>query len=193
MASLLRAYNALLIRRPMASQCATAGFLFGAGDVVAQQLIEKRGKEHDFLRTARLTFYGGALFGPCMTKWYQFLNRLKFSSPRKALIYRVYLDQLLLTPVAVAFFYGSMATLEARPFEAWDRIKKAYIPTIIRNWAVYVPVQLLNFSLVPPHLRLVFVSVVSLFWNTYLSSANSKYEKAHLEQADEKLELNEVD
>ena len=31
----------------------------------------------------------GALFGPAMTKWYQFLNRIKFPSPAKALIYRV--------------------------------------------------------------------------------------------------------
>ena len=31
----------------------------------------------------------GALFGPAMTKWYQFLNRIRFPSPTKALIYRV--------------------------------------------------------------------------------------------------------
>lgn len=33
-----------------------------------------------------------------------------------------------------------------------------------------VPVQLANFSIVPPHLRLVLVNVVSLFWK-YVSSA----------------------
>ena len=31
----------------------------------------------------------GALFGPAMTKWYQLLNRIRFPSPAKALIYRV--------------------------------------------------------------------------------------------------------
>ena len=31
----------------------------------------------------------GALFGPAMTTWYAFLNRIKFPSPTKALIYRV--------------------------------------------------------------------------------------------------------
>ena len=40
-------------------------------------------------RTARLTFYGTFLFGPCMTKWYEFLNRIKFATPTKALVYRV--------------------------------------------------------------------------------------------------------
>jgi len=31
----------------MAVQCATAAVLFGAGDVVAQQAVEGKGKQHD--------------------------------------------------------------------------------------------------------------------------------------------------
>ncbi|KAH6901594.1 hypothetical protein BKA70DRAFT_1084255, partial [Coprinopsis sp. MPI-PUGE-AT-0042] len=163
----------------MMVQCVTAAGLFGAGDVIAQQLVEKKGlRGHDFARTARLTFYGGAMFGPLMTKWYQFLNRIYFPSPTKALVYRLWLDQCLLTPVAVIFFYGSMSTLEGRPDLAVSRIKEAYVPTLIRNWGVFIPTQLINFTLVPPHLRMVTVGVVSLFWNTYLSAANAAAQKA---------------
>ncbi|TFK35307.1 hypothetical protein BDQ12DRAFT_655678 [Crucibulum laeve] len=188
MAGLLRAYNALLLRRPLATQCATAAFLFGTGDVIAQQAVEKRGKEHDFIRTARLTFYGGAMFGPAMTYWYAFLNKLKFASPTKALIYRVWLDQAILTPGAVAAFYTSMAVLEGKPKEAWPRIQNAYVPTLVRNWGVFIPTQIINFSLVPPHLRLVVVSIVSLFWNTYLSAANAAAQKAKgIEQIENQL------
>ncbi|KAF5374633.1 hypothetical protein D9615_008915 [Tricholomella constricta] len=164
MASFLRSYNTLLIRRPLLASCSTAAILFGAGDVIAQQAIEGKGKDHDFIRTARLTFYGGAMFGPCMTKWYQFLNSIKFTSPSRALATRVGLDQVVLTPVAVAFFFGSMSTLEGKPHEAVERIKAAYVPTIIRNWGVFLPTQIINFALVPHHLRFVVVSVVSLFW-----------------------------
>lgn len=39
--------SAALIRRPMAAQCGTAAFLFGAGDIIAQQAIEKKGRSHD--------------------------------------------------------------------------------------------------------------------------------------------------
>jgi len=89
MASFFRIYNAALIQRPMLAQSATAAFLFGAGDVIAQQAIERQGKNHDIMRTARLTFYGGALFGPALTKWYQLLNRIKFASPTKGVISRM--------------------------------------------------------------------------------------------------------
>jgi hypothetical protein len=61
-----------------------------------------------YLRTARLTFYGGridvilcyypiiiylkrsaVLFGPIMTKWYQWLGDLHFKNPVKAIAVRV--------------------------------------------------------------------------------------------------------
>ncbi|RDB27213.1 Protein SYM1 [Hypsizygus marmoreus] len=173
MASFLRGYNTLLLRRPFLASCSTAAVLFGAGDVIAQQGVEKRGRAHDFARTARLTFYGGMMFGPCMTKWYQVLNSIKFASPTRAVLTRVALDQVVLTPVAVAFFFGSMSFLEGKPDEAVERIRAAYVPTLIRNWGVFIPTQIINFALVPPHLRFVVVSVVSLFWNTYLSAVNA--------------------
>ncbi|KAI6104971.1 hypothetical protein EDD16DRAFT_244026 [Pisolithus croceorrhizus] len=178
MASFLKLYNAALIRRPMLAQSATAAVLFGAGDIIAQQAIEQRGKNHDFLRTARLTFYGGAVFGPALTKWYQLLNRIKFSSPTKAVVYRVWLDQAILTPVAVGVFFGTMSILEGQGVSgAVERTRTAYEPTLIRNWMVFIPTQIINFSIVPHHLRFVVVSVVSLFWNTYLSAVNARSQR----------------
>ncbi|KAI6115034.1 hypothetical protein EDD17DRAFT_1777755 [Pisolithus thermaeus] len=178
MASFLKLYNAALIRRPMLAQPATAAVLFGAGDIIAQQAIEQRGKNHDFLRTARLTFYGGAIFGPALTKWYQLLNRIKFSSPTKAVVYRVWLDQAILTPVAVGVFFGTMSILEGQGVSgAVERTRTAYEPTLIRNWMVFIPTQIINFSIVPHHLRFVVVSVVSLFWNTYLSAVNARSQR----------------
>ena len=31
----------------MITQCATAGVLFGTGDIIAQQAVEGKGKDHD--------------------------------------------------------------------------------------------------------------------------------------------------
>lgn len=33
--------------------------------------------------------FAGAIFGPVITKWLQFLERLKFASPTRAVAYRV--------------------------------------------------------------------------------------------------------
>ncbi|GJJ08244.1 hypothetical protein Clacol_002453 [Clathrus columnatus] len=138
----------------MLTQCITAAVLFGTGDIIAQQAIEKQGQKHDYLRTARITFYGGCLFGPIMTKWYQWLGNIKFKTPTRALVARVGLDQAVLTPVAVAFFFSSMTFLEGKGVrDAQHRIESAYYPTLLRNWGVFIPTQILNFSVVPSHLR----------------------------------------
>lgn len=69
---------------------------------------------------------------------------------------------------------------------------------ILNFRAVYIPAQVINFALVPPHLRFVFVGVVSLFWSkslpsflpegpdffltlpdTYLSAVNAKERGLH--------------
>jgi hypothetical protein len=52
--------------RPVLTQAISITVLFGAGDVLAQQLVEKKSiKGHDFIRTGRMAFYGGGiLFEP---------------------------------------------------------------------------------------------------------------------------------
>ncbi|KAI0743167.1 hypothetical protein C8Q80DRAFT_1193214 [Daedaleopsis nitida] len=175
MSRLLHAFNTALIRKPLVTQCATSFVLFGTGDVLAQQAFEKKGANHDFMRTARIAFYGGAIFGPVLTKWLQFLNKLQFASPTRAVAYKVYLDQFVFTPGVVAMFFGSLTLLEGKSVnDAKERISEAYVPTLIRNWGVFIPTQIVNFALVPQHLRFVTIGVVSLFWNAYLSSVNAK-------------------
>ena len=54
-----------------------------------------------------------------------------------------------------------------------------YTSIVVTNWTVWVPVQILNFSLIPLHHRLMFSNVIALLWNTYLSyKANSQDFKA---------------
>ena len=67
--------------------------------------------------------------------------------------------------------------------EASRRLQDAYVPTLIRNWfvncikvsspsllvewyrGVFIPTQIINFAVVPHHLRFLVVSTVSLFWS----------------------------
>ncbi|GAA5980544.1 hypothetical protein JCM11641_006675 [Rhodosporidiobolus odoratus] len=175
MSGLLRAYNSALIRRPYATGAGTAAVLFGAGDVLAQQGIEKRGKEHDYLRTLRLSVYGGLIFAPAVTRFYGVLEGIKLKSTVATTAARVGLDQFALTPVMVGVFFTAQTFLEGKGTdEAQKRLASSWWPTLQRNWGVWIPIQLLNFGLVPPQLRLVTVNIVSLFWNAYLSYANSQ-------------------
>jgi len=179
MANVLRLYNAISVRRPMLTGMASAAFLFGAGDVLAQQGIEKKGAQHDYIRTARLTIYGGCIFAPIVTRWYRLIERVPIRSGRARVFAKVGLDQFLLTPGLVSLFFTSMTFMEGKGLdEVQRRIELAWLPTLIRNWGVFIPTQIVNFSIVPLHHRLLVVNVVSLFWNTYLSWINAQTEQA---------------
>lgn len=53
-------YQARLASRPLLTQAVTTAVLFGAGDVIAQQAVDKKGIEkHDVARTGRMALYGG--------------------------------------------------------------------------------------------------------------------------------------
>ncbi|BGP07854.1 Protein required for ethanol metabolism [Rhodotorula toruloides] len=175
MANLLWAYNSALMRRPYATGMASAAFLFGAGDVLAQQGIEKRGADHDYMRTLRLAGYGGLIFAPLITRVYGGIERIRFQSKVATTVARVGVDQFVLTPCVLTLFFTCQSLLEGKGFsEARNRIENKWWPTIQKNWGTWIPVQLINFSVVPLHLRLLVVNVVSLFWNAYLSYANAQ-------------------
>lgn len=53
-------YQAKLAARPVLTQSVTSAILFATGDVLAQQLVEKKGiKDHEIARTGRMALYGG--------------------------------------------------------------------------------------------------------------------------------------
>jgi len=49
-----------------------------------------------------------------------------------------------------------------------DSFAHAHLFPLRDSRVVYIPTQVINFAVVPPHLRFVFVGVVSLFWSTFL-------------------------
>jgi protein Mpv17 len=47
-------------------------------------------------------------------------------------------------------------------------------PTLLANYMVWPAAHLINFSLVPLDLRILYVNVIAIFWTVYLSSMASK-------------------
>lgn len=75
------------------------------------------------------------------------------------------MDQFVLTPCVLTIFFTAQSLLELKGFgEAQRRIRENWWPTLQRNWGVWIPVQAINFSIVPVHLRLLTVNFVSLLY-----------------------------
>ncbi|ROW14704.1 hypothetical protein VPNG_03749 [Cytospora leucostoma] len=166
-------YQAKLAKRPLLTQAVTTGVLFGVGDVIAQQAVDKKGlKNHDIARTGRMAAYGGAVFGPAATTWFKFLAKnVNLKSNNATIAARVALDQGVFAPCAIAVFLSSMAVLEGGSVK--DKLEKNYTNALSTNYMVWPAAQAVNFKMVPLEHRVLFVNVISIGWNCYLSFLNS--------------------
>ncbi|KAI1756882.1 hypothetical protein F4782DRAFT_284336 [Xylaria castorea] len=171
---MLRWYQRSLSARPLLTQSITTAVLFAVGDITAQQVVEKKGfDKHEFGRTGRMFAYGGAVFGPAATTWFNVLSkRVVLRNKNAEMLARVACDQLLFAPTFIGIFLSSMAVLEGSSPK--DKLEKSYWPALETNWVIWPFVQMVNFKFVPLQHRVLAVNVVSIGWNCYLSMVNSK-------------------
>ncbi|KAF7339839.1 Vacuolar membrane protein [Mycena venus] len=185
--TLARAYQYSFDTRPHTTLAVTGGCLNALGDVVAQvshnilrQPHDER-KPFDPTRTLRF-FVFGASISPFLGRWNGFLER-QFPlralngtgkvSP-KALAKRVAADQIVMAPIGLVAFIGSMGILEGRSRkQISQKYSDMFMPTLRTNWSVWPVLQFVNFRFMPLPYRVPFQSTCGVFWTLYLSTVNA--------------------
>ncbi|SAL95051.1 hypothetical protein [Absidia glauca] len=165
----------LLTKYPILVQSISTGCLFGAGDLIAQQAVEQRGTaHHDYMRTGRMMLFGGAVAGPTLSTWYRFLeHNVKASTPFKALVKKVAIDQVLFAPVFIGVFFSTQGLFEGKSLDQIkEKLDHGYTTAVVNNYKLWPAVQFFNFYFVPLNHRLMVTNVVALGWNSYLSWIN---------------------
>uniref|UniRef100_A0A8C7WUQ5 Mitochondrial inner membrane protein Mpv17 n=1 Tax=Oryzias sinensis TaxID=183150 RepID=A0A8C7WUQ5_9TELE len=77
------------------SALSPAGSLVGVGDVISQQLIERRGlRRHSVRRTARMMSIGFFFVGPVIGSWYKVLDRIVVGGGKSAAMKKMLVDQV---------------------------------------------------------------------------------------------------
>ncbi|CAD6935094.1 unnamed protein product [Tilletia controversa] len=139
-------------------KCASAAVLFASGDVIAQQIVEKRGSKHDIWRTSRLAIYGGVIFSPIIIQWFKVLEKIKFQSRAATIGTKVAVDQFVAAPNMVVLFFTSTTLMAGGSLEdVKHKLKESWWSTVKMNWTVWGPVQTVNMGFVPLDQRLLFV------------------------------------
>uniref|UniRef100_A0A672RYZ8 Mitochondrial inner membrane protein Mpv17 n=1 Tax=Sinocyclocheilus grahami TaxID=75366 RepID=A0A672RYZ8_SINGR len=160
MAGLWRSYQALMAKHPWTLQIITAGSLVGVGDVISQQLIERRGlANHSVRRTTKMMSIGFFFVGPVVGGWYKVLDKLVTGGTKSAALKKMLVDQVGFAPCFLGAFLGISGALNGLTVE--ENVAK-----LKRLWP---PVQIANFYFIPLHHRLAVVQIVAVAWNSYLS------------------------
>ena len=160
-------YLRLLEQKPLTTKVVTSGVIAAVGDVLCQSWFEGH---VDGRRLAIFSFLGAALVGPTLHVWYGVLNRLLPAAGTAGAFQRMAVDQGIFAPTFVPTFISSLMCLEGKSLtDIPSGVKEAWWPAVSGNWVIWIPAQLINFSLVPPHLQVLFANVVGMVWNVYLS------------------------
>ncbi|KAI7871187.1 sym-1 [Spinellus fusiger] len=170
-------YNRILAKRPILVQSAFTALLFGAGDTIAQHMVENKGYQgHDYERTIRMVGFGGLVAGPILSHWYRFVEfKVKASTPFKELAIKVAMDQFLFAPVFIGVFFSAQGVFEGKSFEEIkQKLHMGYTTALFNNYKLWPTVQLFNFYFVPLNHRLMVTNLVALGWNAYLSTVNQQ-------------------
>ncbi|KAI8972040.1 sym-1 [Mycotypha africana] len=170
-------YHRLLTKRPILIQSLTTAILFGAGDVIAQQLVEQQGwRKHDHFRTLRMGIFGGIFAGPVLSNWYRFVeNKVNINQPFQRLATKVALDQFVFAPFFIAAFFTTQGLFEGRQIQEINtKLSDGYTTALIGNYKIWPAVQFINFYLTPLNYRLMVTNFVALGWNAYLSTVNQR-------------------
>ncbi|KAK3090019.1 hypothetical protein FSP39_008579 [Pinctada imbricata] len=170
--------KALFSKHLLLTNTLTSGTLLALGDVITQKLErEYRAREGDHnestwdrWRTGRM-FSIGILIGPFGHMWYAKLaDRLVKGQGPKVVLKKIAVDQIMFTPVITVLFFGGMGLLEGRGLAgAVSEVHDNFLAVYSVDCCVWPPAQYINFHFIPARFRLVYVSTLTLCWNTFLS------------------------
>ncbi|XP_026773759.1 protein Mpv17 isoform X3 [Pangasianodon hypophthalmus] len=170
-AGLWRSYQALMAKKPWTVQIITAGSLMGVGDIISQQLIERRGlTKHSIRRTSKMMSMGFFFVGPVIGGWYRVLDRFIIGATKSTALKKMLIDQGCFAPCFLGAFLGIYGTLNGLTVEEnVAKLKRDYKDALITNYYLWPAVQIANFYFIPLHHRLAVVQIVAVAWNSYLS------------------------
>ncbi|KAG8227635.1 hypothetical protein J437_LFUL008712 [Ladona fulva] len=183
MSSILKVYQRLLLKHPTKLQALQTGLLMGIGDLIAQTAIEEKNlKNVDYVRTTRFFGIGFFIAGPGLKFWYGFLDKriAKGRTGVAVTLKKVFLDQAVFAPNFLASFIVLLGFLGNEPwFKIKEKLQRDYCDILITNYKVWPTVQIVNFYVMPLQYQVLFVQIVALFWNTYLSWKTNNSTKSY--------------
>lgn len=143
----------------------SASALLTLGDFTVQMFYEKDRKfNKQRLFAASVT---GGLIGIEGHLWYDHLDRFLMSKTWRNVWKKVFLDQLVATPIYTLTFILGTSFLEGR--QSFEQLKQDtrdnFLTLYLADCLLFVPIQLINFKYIPSSYRVVFLSIVAFLFD----------------------------
>lgn len=181
--SLIGAIDVFYKTMPLTSAFVTCGIKASAADLVAQKRaasLTETDEEIEKRRNFAFFLYGGLYQGMAQEILFNEIFPKIFGQGTDIItvISKVSFDMLVVSPflcLPVAYLVKSVifqySVGEALARYTDDVMKNGLL---LKYWSLWGPVQCMTFGVVPVHLRIAFIAVISFFWLIIFSSVSAK-------------------
>ncbi|XP_043271255.1 mpv17-like protein isoform X2 [Venturia canescens] len=159
----------MIRRRPLLFNSLVYGSFYTGAEFAQQSynLKYQRAKSeklpYDWMIMARYASLGTLVYSPIFYYWYKWLDRIFRGTTMKIIMVKLFADQFILTPPLLVLFFISMSCLEGRK-DITRECRMKFVKTFQTSCLYWIPVQFVNFLLIPPALRVLYVSVAAFCW-----------------------------
>lgn len=156
-------YERAAISLPLLTKSATSGVAYLLGDAIAQ--VASR-TPLDRGRVVRAMIAGAVSHGPQLHYWTLLLDRLPINLPTK-----IALDQTIFSLYLNGVFCVMTEAMQRRPLGlALRKARAAAWPCLSAGWRFWPAVHALTFTVIPFHLRVLWVDMLEVAWVSILST-----------------------
>ena len=184
------AYAAALVHSPIPTKAVTAALVGLTGDALAQR--SDAAVDYDVRRACSFALFGAGYTGAFQHSLFGWLSgscsgstlagimcedigAAALGSPWLAAAEMTLVNQLCVVPFLYLplFFLLSGLAKRTQPCKILSDARSLYVPTLVRNWSFWLPVQCALFALLPAELLVPATCLAGVAWNFILSSLAS--------------------
>ncbi|TMW40862.1 hypothetical protein DOY81_014059 [Sarcophaga bullata] len=168
-------WRSFITAHPLIRGSITYAILWPTSSIIQQTLEGKNFRTYDYKRVLRFCLYGSLYVAPTLYGWVRLSSAMWPQMTLKVGLIKAATEQISYGPFACTSFFLIMSLMEGKTFsESVEEVKKKFLPTYKVGMCVWPILQTINFSMVPEKHRIVYVSMCSLVWTTFLAYMKRK-------------------
>jgi len=180
-------YNRSLNSRPLLTNCVTGAALAFFGDVVCQKVVERQ-DQFSWRRALSVStfgfFYNGGVCFLVYPLYRRMLPKYFLRTSKLEGVGSTCIDNFIHTPFFyIPSFFVATGILQGQSFDdCMNTCRLGWTSSVLATWVMWLPLQYLNFSVVPPHLRVLVLNCGCFIYNIEIDFITEYFrQKAQIE------------
>uniref|UniRef100_A0A182MYU0 Pmp22 peroxisomal membrane protein n=1 Tax=Anopheles dirus TaxID=7168 RepID=A0A182MYU0_9DIPT len=166
-----RVWKLMFGRYLIVTNTVSSGVLMLAGDIAAQEIERRREKKSPSTELdwrLNMTLVGFSQ-GPLHHYLYKWMDMLLPGATVRTVVKKIGIDQFVISPIFIVTYLYSAGMLEGASLaDCTAEMRHKYWTIYTADWLVWPPTQFINFYLLSPKYRVLYINAITMLYNIFL-------------------------